>query len=72
MTSYFSAQEEKSGNLNAARAPRLTDEELQASVERLTQQRKGGGVVTASARDFADWKRKHRVPSETKVNKRRW
>lgn len=36
-------------------------------MERLTQQRKGGEVVTASARDFSDWKRKHRVSPETKV-----
>ncbi|CAN0326827.1 unnamed protein product, partial [Ectocarpus sp. 8 AP-2014] len=41
--------------------------ELQTSVERLTQQRKGGGVITASARDFNDWKRKHKVAPETKV-----
>ncbi|CAM9254394.1 unnamed protein product [Scytosiphon promiscuus] len=56
------------GTIASTKAPsRLTDEELQASVERLTQQRKGGGVVTASARDFNDWKRKHRVAPETKV-----
>lgn len=46
----------------------MTDEQLQASVERLTQQRKGGGLITSSARDFNDWKRKHRVSSGTKVS----
>lgn len=54
------------GNNGNARA-RLTDEELQSSVERLTQQRKGGDVITASARDFNDWKRKHGVDPESKV-----
>ena len=38
-----------------------------ASVERLTKQRKGGSIVTASARDFNDWKRKNGVTPETKV-----
>ncbi|CAM9140398.1 unnamed protein product [Ectocarpus fasciculatus] len=69
-TGAESSEEEKNGNGNTARVaepPRLTDEELQTSVERLTQQRKGGGVITASARDFNDWKRKHKVAPETKV-----
>ncbi|CAN0322132.1 unnamed protein product, partial [Ectocarpus sp. 8 AP-2014] len=69
-TGAESGEEEKNGNGNTARVaepPRLTDEELQTSVERLTQQRKGGGVITASARDFNDWKRKHKVAPETKV-----
>eukprot|EP00752_Nemacystus_decipiens_P007052 g6322.t2 len=61
------SEEEKNGTVNTARVPRLTDEELQASVKRLTQQRKGGELITSSARDFNDWKRKHKVSSDTKV-----
>lgn len=46
---------------------KLTSEALQASLERLTQQPKGGSYVPASARDFNDWKRKHGVSSDTKA-----
>lgn len=70
---HDATQEENNGNGNTARVaepPRLTDEELQTSVERLTQQRKGGGMITASARDFNDWKRKHKVAPETKVHRK--
>ena len=57
------------GTVNARVVNRLTDEELQASVERLTQQRKGPGAITTSARDFNDWKRKHGVSPDTKVTR---
>ncbi|CAM9516986.1 unnamed protein product, partial [Laminaria digitata] len=61
-----SKEDGTSGGTVNARA-RLTDEELQVSVERLTQQRKGAGAITTSARDFNDWKRKHGVSPDTKV-----
>ncbi|CAM9990780.1 unnamed protein product, partial [Discosporangium mesarthrocarpum] len=59
-------ESEKQAGKGGSSTLRLSEEELQASLERLTQRGKTR-ACPPSARDFNDWKRKNGVPEDAKV-----